>query len=86
MGSRSQNPRGTRVPAKKSVDPVKTQKNHTQNGKLVLFWTFSATWNIPIVGIILDLFRRYFNFLEISGFDPKSFCNPFQDSNSQKYV
>ena len=71
MGSRSQNPRGTRVPAKKSVDPVKTPKNHTQNRKLVLFWTFSATWNIPIVGIILDLFRRYSNFLENLSFWPQ---------------
>ena len=33
----------------------KTPNDHTQNRKLVLFWTFSASWNIPIVDIILDL-------------------------------
>ena len=86
MGSRSQNPRGTRVPAKKSVDPVKTPKNHTQNRKLVLFWTFSSPWNIPIVCIILDLLQSYANFSENFVFDPKSFLTPFKIAAAKKAV
>ena len=87
MGSRSQNPRGTRVPAKKSVDPFKTPKNHTQNRKLGLFWTFSATWNIPIVGIILDLFRRYSNlFRKFKFLTSNHFVIPFKWAAAKKSV
>ena len=47
MGSRSQNPRGTRVPAKKWVDPL-TKHGGTIMNTLLKF-EITATWNCKLI-------------------------------------
>jgi len=87
MGSRSQNPRGTRVPAKKSVDPVKTQKKPHPKSKvsplLDFFSDLKHTYcrhHFGSISTLPQLFRKF------QVLTPNHFVTPFKIAAAKKAV
>ena len=87
MGSRSQNPRGTRVPAKKSVDPVKTPKKPHPKSKVSALLDFFSDLKhtycrhyFGSISTLLQLFRK-FKFLTSN-----HFVIPFKWAAAKKSV
>ena len=87
MGSRSQNPRGTRVPAKKSVDPVKTPKKPHPKSKVSALLDFFSDLKhtycrhyFGSISTLLQLFRK-FKFLTSN-----HFVIPFKLAAAKKSV